>query len=71
MATLAGDPAGEQRALDFIIALTQGVSGSTTSFSGLSSGSTQDHFSLADLAAMKHMSGCGDAPDSVVEHIPT
>jgi hypothetical protein len=71
MATLTGDPAGQRRAVRYIIALTQGVSGSNLRFSGLRNGSTQDNFSLADLAAMKHMSGCADAPAAVVEHIPT
>jgi hypothetical protein len=71
MATLTGDPAGQRRAVRYIIALTQGVSGSNVDFSSLKSGNTQDNFSLPDLAAMKHMSGCGDAPAAVVEHIPT
>jgi hypothetical protein len=71
MATLTGDPAGQRLAMRYIIALTQGVSGSSLRYSGLRNGSTQENFSLADVAAMKHMSGCGDAPDAVVEHIST
>jgi hypothetical protein len=71
MAMLAGDAVGQRRSVRDIIGLTQGIAGSTLSDSELKSGATRDSFSLADLAAMKHMSGCGDAPAAVVEHIPT
>ena len=68
MQTLAGDVVGQRRAVREIIALTQGVAGSNRTDSGLGSGSTRDGFSLADIAAMKNMSGCNNAPASVVEH---
>jgi hypothetical protein len=68
MAVLTGDAVGQRRAVRDIIALTQGVSGSTLSDSDLRNGATRDSFSPDDLAAMKNMSGCGDAPAAVVEH---
>jgi hypothetical protein len=68
MATLAGDVVGQRLAVRNIIALTQGVAGSNRSDSGLGRLSTRDSFSPTDIAAMKHMSGCGDTPDAVVEH---
>jgi hypothetical protein len=70
MAVLTGDLVGQRRAVLDLIALTQGVSGSTRSDSALRYGATGDSFSAADVAAMKHMSGCGDAPAAVVKHIP-
>ena len=69
MATLAGDAVGQRRAVRDIVALTQGVGGSNRSDSGLGRGSTRDSFSSADIAAMKNMSGCGEAPAAVVEHL--
>jgi hypothetical protein len=70
MANLTGDAVGQRRAVREVIALTQGVSGTNDSGSGLGPGSTHDGFSAADIGAMKQMSGCGDAPASVVEHSP-
>ncbi|HEY5050230.1 MAG TPA: hypothetical protein VII50_04970 [Acidothermaceae bacterium] len=70
MGTVAGDAVGQRRAVREIIALTQGVAGSSRSDSGLGSGSTLDSFSPQDIATMKKMSGCNDAADSVVEHSP-
>ncbi|HZV25840.1 MAG TPA: hypothetical protein VFG00_06090 [Acidothermaceae bacterium] len=70
METLAGDVVGQRRAVREIIALTQGVAGSTRSDTGLGSASTRDSFSPTDIAAMKNMSGCGNAPTTVVEHTP-
>jgi hypothetical protein len=67
METLAGDAVGQRHALRDIVALTQGISGSSLSDSGLGSGSTRDSFSPKDIAAMKKMSGCGEAPAAVVE----
>jgi hypothetical protein len=71
LATIGGDPVAERHAVRDIIALTQGVAGSSSSASGLSNGPTApDNFSAADIAAMKHMSGCNDAAAAVVEHTP-
>lgn len=70
MTILAGDAVGQRRAVREIIALAQGVSGTNDSGSGLGPGSTHDGFSAADISAMKEMSGCGNAPASVVEHSP-
>jgi hypothetical protein len=70
METLAGDVVGQRRAVREIIALTQGIAGSNRSDTGLGSASTRDSFSPSDIAAMKNMSGCGDAPASIVEHSP-
>ena len=71
MAVLAGDVVGQRRAVRDLIALTLGVAASTQSDSDLRNGATRDSFSPADIAAMKHMSGCGDAPAAVVENTPT
>jgi len=68
METLAGDDAGQRRAVREIVALTEGVAGSTRSDTGLGSASTRDSFSPSDIAAMKKMSGCGNAPAAIVEH---
>lgn len=71
MVTLTGDAIGQRSAARFIVALGEGIAGSDRSDSGLKAGAARDSFSAKDIAAMKKMSGCGDAPDSVVEHIPT
>lgn len=68
METLEGDAVGQRGAVRNIIALTQGVAGSSRSDTGLGRSSTRDSFSPADIAAMKNMSGCGDAPNAIVEH---
>jgi hypothetical protein len=70
MESLAGDVVGQRRAVREVVALTQGVAGSSRSDTGFGSASTQDSFSTADIAAMKKMSGCGAAPASIVEHSP-
>jgi hypothetical protein len=68
MATLTGDAAGQRRAVRDIIALTQGISGSNRNDSGIGPGTTRDSFSPQDIAAMKTMSGCNNAPAAVVGH---
>jgi hypothetical protein len=70
MKTLAGDAAAQRHAMRYIVALTQGIAGSSRSDSGLKTGTTRDSFSKKDISAMKIMSGCDDAPDATVEHSP-
>ncbi|HEY5049902.1 MAG TPA: hypothetical protein VII50_03310 [Acidothermaceae bacterium] len=70
MALLAGDAARQRHTARGIMALTQGISGSSWSDSGLRSGSTRDSCSPKDIAAMKNVSGCHEALAGVVEHSP-
>lgn len=63
---LTNDGPATRRAVRQLIAFTQGVDSSTVDGSGIKSRSTVDAFSERDVAAMKLMSGCGDAPASTV-----
>lgn len=56
--SVSGDPLALRRAIRQLVALTQGIIGTSWSDSGLASDSTVDRFTAADIAAMKRMSGC-------------
>lgn len=60
LANLGGDPLAERRALRKFIGWTQGVADTTDAHSALKLHSTiaPDHFTSADLTALKRMSGC-------------
>ena len=59
--SLADDPLTERQALRSVIAWSQGISGSTLPGSGIAYRlrDSGDAFTVADLAAMRAMSGCG------------
>jgi hypothetical protein len=63
---ITGDLQATRRSARQLIAFTQGIISSTRSASGIRDGSSVDRFTASDVAAMKLMSGCGDAPASVV-----
>lgn len=58
MRALDGDPQVVRRSIRQLIAMTQGILSTTRSDSGITSESTIDQFTSADVAAMKLMSGC-------------
>lgn len=59
--TLKGHPRLVRHAARQLIAMTQGISGSTRSDSSLPDWSSIDGFTRADIAAMRLMSGCAGA----------
>jgi hypothetical protein len=70
LAALSG-PAAQRTAVRQIIALTQGIVATNSRRSGITTGTTRDAFSRADISAMKAMSGCGRAVQSTVAHTAT
>ncbi|MGH2874203.1 MAG: hypothetical protein ACRDL5_17285 [Solirubrobacteraceae bacterium] len=58
---LDGHPQLVRHAIRQLIAMTQGVSGSTRSDSSIPDRSSIDRFTRADIAAMRSMSGCVSA----------
>lgn len=58
MRTLDGHSSEVRRAIRQLIALTQAVGATSRPDSAIADGSRADHFTRADLAAMKLMSGC-------------
>ncbi len=59
MRVVSGHPQIVRRSIRQLIAMTQGILSTTRLASGIAQGTTTDHFTDADVAAMKLMSGCG------------
>jgi hypothetical protein len=59
---VAGHPQLVRRAIRQLIAMTQGVDGTTLAVSGISNPASVDRFTLSDDQAMLRMSGCDTAP---------
>jgi hypothetical protein len=57
---VASDPLTQRRAMRFIVAWSQGISGSTVPGTGIAHhlAKSADAFSADDLAALRTMSGC-------------
>jgi hypothetical protein len=66
MQTLDGQPQAVRRSMRQLVAMTQGIGRATRDDSGIARDSNIDQFSTADVAAMRMMSGCGDAAAPVV-----
>lgn len=61
MRTINGNPEAVRKSIRYVIAMTQGVITSSLPESSIAPGGHVDHFTPADVAAMKLMSGCGNA----------
>jgi hypothetical protein len=59
--SIGNDPRTARRSVRELIAMTQGIIDADRSDSAIALDSSIDRFSAADLAAMKLMSGCGNA----------
>jgi hypothetical protein len=66
MQALAAAPQAVRRSIRQLVALTQGIIGTSSAGSGIARNTAVDRFSSADVAAMRLMSGCGDAAGPVV-----
>jgi hypothetical protein len=66
MQTLNGQPQAVRRSMRQLVAMTQGIGRATRDDSGIARDTSLDRFSSADVAAMRLMSGCGDAAAAVV-----
>jgi hypothetical protein len=66
MQTLQGHPQAVRRSMRQLVAMTEGIGRATRDDSGIARDSSLDRFSPADVAAMRLMSGCGDAAAAVV-----
>jgi hypothetical protein len=62
--SIGNDPPTARRSIRQLIAMTQGIIEADRSDSAIASDSPIDRFSAADIAAMKLMSGCGNAVGS-------
>lgn len=58
---LVGHPELVRRSIRQLIAMTQGISATRLSVSGISDLTTTDRFTQQDVAAMMRMSGCAKA----------
>ena len=61
MQVLDGHPQAVRRSIRQLIAMTQGIIRTTRQSSAIANGTNIDHFTPADVSAMKRMSGCGQS----------
>jgi hypothetical protein len=66
MRAIAGSPQLVRRSIRQLVALTQGIIGTSSAGSGIARNTTVDSFSASDVRAMRLMSGCGAAAAHVV-----
>jgi hypothetical protein len=59
MQVLDGHPQAVRRSMRQLVAMTQGIIRTSRQDSAIAEGTNIDHFTPADIAAMKRMSGCG------------
>jgi Domain of unknown function (DUF4190) len=62
LSAVRGDPQATERATRQLVALSQGVAGSTSPGSSIAQGNMVDNYSTQDVAAMQRMSGCAFQP---------
>lgn len=62
LAAVRGDAQATERATRQLVAFSQGVAGSSSPDSSISTGNTEEAYSRQDLAAMRQMSGCALQP---------
>ncbi len=62
MRVVGGNPKLVRRSIRQLIAMTQGIAGTTLGTSGISDPASVDRFTSGDISAMMRMSGCAKPP---------